>query len=353
MDGPLISVIIPVYNVERYLEHCVMSVRGQVYGNLEIILVDDGSTDSCGRMCDEFAKADSRIRVIHKENGGLSSARNAGLDAACGELIAFVDSDDYVHPEYISRLYEVMVKTGAGLAMCGWRRIFSNDIGFRYPALPAAGNASEAAADVAETSGATADAAPGNAEVMDYAQALEGLVGPDSVRYVLTWNKLYKREIFSGLRFPEGKISEDFYVSFKVLHRGGKIAVIREQLYYYYLREGSIISSRDDVSDYNIEALDEFDEYTAKLGIDLRDKSLFIRCNSVMEDYWAAWKNKNKARMQVVEMTFEGIKARMDASGVPLNHKARLFAYRRPLFVLERGLIDLVGSIKIRLNLYR
>ncbi|MCQ2528273.1 MAG: glycosyltransferase [Saccharofermentans sp.] len=328
--APLVSVIIPVYNVADYLEHCVTSVRNQIYKNLEIILVDDGSSDNCPALCDNYAKEDNRIKVIHKENGGLSCARNAGLEVATGDLIAFVDSDDYVHPEYISRLYDMMAKSGAGIAICNFRKIYSNSLVFNYPQIPSS-----------------------DYITMDYQKALDELVGFNSVQYVLTWNKLYKRQIFDELRFPVGKISEDFYMSFKVLHLAGTIAMSTDQLYYYYLRKGSIIHSRDNVSDYNIEALDEFDEYTEKLGLNYKDKSLFIRCNSVMEDYWAAFKNKNKPRMQETAETFNTLKDRMDKNGVPLNHKAKLFYSHKKLFIWERGLIDIVGSIKIKLNLYR
>ena len=327
---PLISVIIPVYNVEDCLNHCVASVCNQVYQDLEIILIDDGSTDSCPKLCDAWQEKDFRIKVIHKENGGLSSARNSGLAVATGEYVAFVDSDDYVHPEYISRLYGLIEKTGAGIALCNFRKIYTNSEDFTYPSLP----------DGAYTT-------------ISYEKALEELVGFNSVQYVLTWNKLYKMDVFKEIRFPVGKISEDFYVSFKVLHKAGTIAQTGDQLYYYYLRKGSIIHSRDNVSDYNIEALDEFDEYTAKLGLDFKAKSIFIRCNSVMEDYWAAFKNGNKPRKEQTIKTFREIKKKMDAMGVPLNHKGRLFDSWRFLFILERGLIDIVGSFKIRFNLYR
>lgn len=328
--NPLISVIIPIFNVEDYLSHCITSVQNQTYSNLEIILVDDGSTDSCPSLCDNFAQNDARIKVIHKANGGLSSARNAGLDVMAGDLVAFVDSDDYVHPEYIHRLYKILSDSGSGVAICNFRKIYSNKDSFKYPAITC-----------------------GEYKTIDYKKALEEYVGFNSVLYVLTWNKLYKSQVFNELRFPEGKISEDFYVSFKALHLGGTVAITSDQLYYYYLRKGSIIHSKDNVSDYNMEALDDFDAYTEKLGINLKDKSLFIRCNSVMEDYWAAYKNKNKPRMEATSKTFDEIKDKMDKSGVPLNHKAKLFYSHKWLFILERGLIDIVGSLKIKFNLYR
>ena len=117
-DNPLISVVIPIYKVEKYLCECVDSVINQTYTNLEIILVDDGSPDNCPAICDDYASKDSRIKVIHKENGGQSSARNAGIKIAKGEYISFIDSDDYVSPVYIEQLYSTLKRSGAGLSCC-------------------------------------------------------------------------------------------------------------------------------------------------------------------------------------------------------------------------------------------
>ena len=115
----LISVIIPIYNVEQYLDRCIDSVKKQTYTNLEIILVDDGSPDNCGKMCDEYAEDDKRIKVIHKENGGLSDARNAGIEIATGEYITFIDSDDYVSLDYVEYMYKLLKDAGAKLSICG------------------------------------------------------------------------------------------------------------------------------------------------------------------------------------------------------------------------------------------
>ena len=114
-----ISVIVPVYKVEKYLNRCVQSIASQTYENLEIILVDDGSPDNCGVLCDEWVQKDSRIKVVHKENGGLSSARNAGVAVATGAYVGFVDSDDYIHPQMYEKLYEALVENGADISICG------------------------------------------------------------------------------------------------------------------------------------------------------------------------------------------------------------------------------------------
>ena len=126
MDNELISIIVPVYKVEKYLEKCVKSILKQTYTNLEIILVDDGSPDKCGQLCDELAKTDDRIIVFHKENGGLSDARNYGVERANGEYIGFVDSDDYIHECMYKELYEAIKKSGTSIAECGVTRVYKN-----------------------------------------------------------------------------------------------------------------------------------------------------------------------------------------------------------------------------------
>ena len=125
---PLISVIVPVYKVEAYLDKCISSIVGQTYRNLEIILVDDGSPDNCGAICDAWAEQDSRIKVIHKENGGLSDARNAGMSAATGELLGFVDSDDHISPEMYQLLYERMIADNSDISACGVEMVFENGL---------------------------------------------------------------------------------------------------------------------------------------------------------------------------------------------------------------------------------
>ena len=121
-DGrPLISVVVPVFRVEKYLERCVRSILSQTWRDIEVILVDDGSDDRCPLICDGFAGSDSRVRVIHKPNGGLSSARNAGIDAAAGEYLMFIDSDDYIEPEMAEKLYDALIESGADMSLCGYR----------------------------------------------------------------------------------------------------------------------------------------------------------------------------------------------------------------------------------------
>lgn len=218
----LISVIVPIYKVEKYLKRCVDSIINQTYKNLEIILVDDGSPDGCGSICDEYAEKDSRVRVIHKENGGLSDARNAGLDIAAGEYIGFVDSDDYIAPE----MYEVMLgrltETGADTAVCNC--LCTGDMDDYREQF----NRSEAMKDC----------------VLNRDAALEKLTEKYGWVYVTAWNKLYKKRIFDNIRFPKGKIHEDEFIIHRVIGESGKIACINQRLYYYFQRRGSIMSAR-------------------------------------------------------------------------------------------------------------
>ena len=221
----LISVIVPIYKVESYLDRCVRSIVEQTYENLEIILVDDGSPDNCPAICDAWAEKDSRIRVIHKENGGLSDARNAGLAVATGEYVSFIDSDDQIAPEFLARLYDAMVKTGAEVAECATDYVDEDGNVLRL----------RKAADMPE---------------MGKMEALRRLVMENGV-YQTVWNKLYRRDVIDGILFAVGKLNEDEFWTYRVLDRIEKLAIISEPLYHYLQRGSSIIGTG-----YNIRRLD-------------------------------------------------------------------------------------------------
>ena len=224
----LISIIVPIYKVEPYLDRCVRSIVEQTYENLEIILVDDGSPDNCPAICDAWAAKDSRIRVIHKKNGGLSDARNAGLAVAAGKYVSFIDSDDYIAPEFIARLYEAVVKTGAQVAECATDYVDENGTVLRL----------RNAADVEE---------------MGKIEALRRLVQENGV-YQTVWNKLYRREVMVGIPFAVGKLNEDEFWTWQVLDRIEKLAIVPDPLYHYLQRGSSIIGVG-----YNIRRLDGLD----------------------------------------------------------------------------------------------
>lgn len=212
-NAPLISVIIPVYKVEQYLDECVNSVRNQTYRNLEIILVDDGSPDNCGAMCDEYARQDSRITVIHKTNGGLSDARNAGMKIAKGSYWFFVDSDDFIHLCTIELLVKEAERTGADIVMAG-----------THPFL--------------DGQSCTQEPPDGKAERLSQVEAMRRFAQNDWG----AWGKLYRREIHSGIWFPYGKIHEDEAIVFRILQRCTSFVQLEDGLYFYRKRAGSITS---------------------------------------------------------------------------------------------------------------
>ena len=224
-EQPLISVIVPVYNVEEYLDKCVESIVNQTYRNLEIILVDDGSPDNCPAMCDGWAKRDYRIKVIHKANGGLSDARNAGIAVALGEFIGFVDSDDWIEKSFFECLHKAIIRTGADVAEC-------------------------ATAFDAEDGKLLRIRKEASASLLEREEALCRLVLEDGV-YQTVWNKLYKREIVREVAFISRKCNEDEFWTYQVFDRGKRLAIVEDTLYHYLQRGTSIIGIG-----YNLQRLD-------------------------------------------------------------------------------------------------
>ena len=213
----MVSIIVPVYKVEDYLAECVNSMIAQTYRDIEIILVDDGSPDRCPEMCDEFAEQDNRIRVVHKENGGLSSARNAGIKVAMGELIAFVDSDDYVDDRFIETLVKALHDTEADIAAV-------NIVEF---------------SDKAPLKQITH--ADGYKELTQK-QAFMEIQHNGSIKSVV-WNKIYRTKLVKSILFEEGRLHEDEFFTTRMLQQVNRIAFIEDGLYFYRQREGSIMSS--------------------------------------------------------------------------------------------------------------
>lgn len=217
----LISVIIPVYKTEEYLERCVASVLAQSYNNLEIILIDDGSPDRCGELCDLISERDSRIRVIHKENGGLSSARNVGLSVAKGDYFTLLDSDDCIHPEMLKLMAKQIQLSNSDMVATGLER-FQTDI----PTINT---------DLIKT----------EFEILEKEEFIEHLYPENFGKISVTaCGKLYRTAIFGNLRYPEGVIHEDLRVYLEVLQRCKRISVSKQSLYYYYVNPNSIMMGK-------------------------------------------------------------------------------------------------------------
>lgn len=244
MEEELISIIIPVYKVEKYLDKCVESVVNQTYKNLEIILVDDGSPDKCPAMCDEWAKKDKRIKVIHKENGGVSLARNAGIDIASGDYLAFVDSDDYVDINVCKILLSLSKEHKADVAICDFYEVFEGKL------FEKESNENEIV-KVYE-----------NENKFDVLKEF-------SVQTIVPWGKLYKNNIFKNIKYPEGKENEDEYVVHKYLYEAKKIVYTSQKLWYYLKRADSIMSRLKKVYEKsNLDPFCERIEFFKEKGVD-------------------------------------------------------------------------------------
>lgn len=225
MAEPLISVIVPIYKVEAYLERAILSIIHQTYKNLQIVLVDDGSPDCCGSICDTYAGKDSRIFVIHKENGGLSDARNAGLEAAKGEYIVFVDSDDFIAPFFIEVLLKALFATGSDVAFCPYQVVAEPAL-VKFHRPP----------DDKEWEKA-------HYFTYDRKELLMNMYDmnhPDATYFIVAWNKLYKASLWEGIRFPKGKIHEDEATTYKVFDKAKQGVYVKCAMYGYFSAPSSI-----------------------------------------------------------------------------------------------------------------
>lgn len=221
---PEISIIVPVYKVEKYLNKCVDSILGQTFSDFELWLVDDGSPDNCPAICDEYAQKDSRVKVLHKPNGGLSDARNAALDVMTGDYVTFVDSDDYLAPDAVEILYDALIRNDADVSVGNMKSV----------------NEKNETADFY---------VPCTEETV--------LTGEDILSTILqpcAPNRLYRAEIFKDIRYPVGRLYEDVFVYHKVLAKTKKMVLTGKTVYYYLVRSGSIMHG-----DYNIRFTDIID----------------------------------------------------------------------------------------------
>lgn len=233
-----VSIIVPVYNVERYLKRCVNSIINQTFKDFELLLVDDGSTDLSGKICDELKQSDNRIKIFHKKNGGLSDARNYGLQFAKGKYITFIDSDDFVSVDYIEILYNsILDNNGVDISTVSVLR-FSDE------KLIKDINLSKRKFET---------------EVIDTKIAVKKMLLNDNISHE-AWGKMYSKELWNNIQFPFGQMLEDYSTTYKIFSKANKIAINNAKIYYYYQRSGSIL--RCQVSEKTLEVFDISDKET-------------------------------------------------------------------------------------------
>ena len=309
LTEPLVSVIVPVYNVEPYLREALDSVIHQTYRKLEILVIDDGSTDGSGRICDEYAALDPRTKVFHQENRGLSAARNVGLDAMSGDVVAFLDSDDAFKPEMIANMLAEMQRHQADLVICSVARCYS--VGPMDSAKVSTPRHLEKA-------------------VLSGKEILQCLaVGKMNVA---TWNKLYLRRLWNQIRFPEGKVYEDTSTEYRIMSVAERIVSLPEVYYLYRLRPGSItsIASSNNARDL-VTAYKEFEAFVTEHVPDMFNKEMLntLRWHQLRSEI-AKWSRLPQAELAGTDDIYESIIAlgeRCDLSAA--NFKTR-FDYQMP-----------------------
>lgn len=260
-----ISVIVPVYNIDSYLQRMLDSLIRQSYTNLEIILIDDGSLDNSGKICDEYAAMDSRIRVVHKDNEGVSVARNLGLELSSGDYIGFVDSDDVIDENMYKKLYDNMVINDCDISVCDYIT-FSDKVNFEYR---------------------------DNIKIYSREQALRDIINDGAITNFL-WNKLFKKSLFNKVRFPMGKIYEDLYVMPKLIMSSKKVCYDNSKLYGYFKRNNSYVNTYNDQKNNNyLSFCDECYEYLSKYNF-LEEDLVKYRCFYIYSAFLQAAKSKCK-----------------------------------------------------------
>ena len=277
----LITIVIPVYKVEDLLPRCMESVLKQTYGNIEILLIDDGSPDKCPLLCDKYKKIDNRVKVFHKKNGGLSSARNVGIENSCGNYICFIDSDDVVSKFFIEELYNNIIQTKSDVSICSYKFIgIENDV---------------------------SDTCDKSNKIITYSseKAIELMLYQKKINNS-AWGKLYKKELFEDIRFPEGKIYEDIPTTYKTFLKSDKICVSKSKYYFYTKREDSISGHWSD------KTLDIIDNVLL-MEDDLKKYNKYKKaCNSrvLNADFFVIRQLDDKKNKEIYETLYKDIKKR-------------------------------------------
>ncbi|MDC6078319.1 glycosyl transferase [Limosilactobacillus fermentum] len=221
LKEPLVSIVVPIYNVQDFVEKCIKSILKQTFQDFELLLVNDGSTDNSIKVCKQYMHKDERIRILNKENGGLSDARNYGIDRAKSDYVVFVDGDDYVDERFIEELYKSITNEKSEIAICGYIGVTNDGEMINEVSLNEPNNLSFITGK----------------ELLRYSYKPRGVVNE------VAWNKIYKKEVFDGVRFTKGKYYEDSYILASLYWNIKKISLVKENLYFYVQRSGSITNS--------------------------------------------------------------------------------------------------------------
>jgi glycosyltransferase involved in cell wall biosynthesis len=316
----LISIIVPIYKVEKYLKKCIESILKQTYKNIEIILVDDGSPDNCGEICDDYKQMDKRIKVIHKNNGGLSEARNYGIREARGDYLLFVDSDDFIAENICEILINNINKYSADMAICNFYYVFENKKAIK--------NEMSSKKD---------------AQVLEKENIIREYFLNYSVDLNVAWNKLYKKDIFKGknaILFPVGKLHEDTYIMYKIYYNLNRLVRINEPLYYYRQRNDSIISS---FSIKNVEDIIGYikDYYIFSKNVDEDLKQMIqIEC---IKQYIGCIRRSMKANI------FNDVKYLIyDMRNIIINNTEKIFNNKYASFKIKKYYL----LIKLKIEIY-
>lgn len=281
-EAVLVSLVVPIYNVENYLSECIESIIGQRYKNIEIILVNDGSTDNCEVICKEYVAKDSRIVLVNKKNGGLSEARNVGLAIAKGEYICFIDSDDYISECYVSSMLNKAISENADIVCCGFYKKKEQEI------------IDEICVD--------------EQYAFSNKQALIDIFSAKSKIYPVAWNKLYKRSIFvdNNIIYPIGKLHEDELTTYKLLYFSEKIVVLNQSLYSYRIRANSIM--RNKFGQKRMEFINELTKIEEFINNNSPDLNRYANNNTIYKIYGLV---KNCALLNGEKAEYEYIKMRL------------------------------------------
>lgn len=330
----LISIIVPVYNVEKYLPRCVESVLKQTHTNIEVILVDDGSPDRCPEMCDEYERRDSRVKAVHQVNAGLSAARNAGIDIVSGEFIGFVDGDDYISENMYEELYVALADNDADMSICNFKYVGDGDT------------------DLDDNSNL-----PIQNGVLTGIDIITKKIDAEKQWYwVIAWNKLYKRDLFSDIRYPVGKLHEDEFVLHKLLLKCNKVACVSKMLYFYLQRNSGITRSV-----FNIRRLDSaeahFERARAYLSEGIDAFVAYHACAvglAVMANSYTQLSfedNQYKERYKELTAQYRFVAQKLLETDLPILIKIRLMLNRVSPFYAWKLLERSIKAISSRKNL--